>query len=57
MEYCNVQCAGCGATLYSEPMEDGDDQYFRTTGLICAACHSEEYQQEQDIDDDYYDEY
>jgi len=56
MEYCNVQCASCGATLYSEPMEAGDDQYFKTTGQICASCHSEEDQDEQDsyyYDDDY----
>ena len=57
MKYCIVQCASCGAALYSEPMEDGDDRHFRTTGQICAACHSEEYQQEQDRDDYFDDDY
>lgn len=58
VEYCNVQCASCGATLYSEPMEDGDDRHSKTTGQICASCSCEEEQQQQDYnDDDYYDDY
>ena len=53
VEYCNVQCASCGATLYMEPMNDGDDCYFRTTGQICASCMSVEDQQQQNYDNDY----
>ena len=50
----NVQV--CGATLRMEPMKDGDDRHFRTTGQICASCSSEQDQQQQD-DYDYYDDY
>lgn len=56
MRYCNVQCASCGATLRMEPMEDGDDRHFRTTGQICGSCSCKQDQQQQD-DYDYYDDY
>ena len=55
MEYCNVQCASCGATLRMEPMKDG---MIATSGLRTDlySPSSEQDQQQQD-DYDYYDDY